>query len=1350
MVFESLVVELLNKVLGDYVENLDYSQLKIGIWGGDVVLQDLILKGSALDDLNLPVKTIYGKIGKLVLKIPWKNLWNSPLEASVEGLYLLAVPNQGVKYDPIKEEKWAQEAKQKQLRMIEEAKKLEKGREDPDHFTAMVDNFVEKLAVSIVKNVQVKVTDIHIRIEDKVTKPLHPFSLGITLHSLSVHTTDENWKKCVIEGAVTKIYKVLELEGLALYWNNQSPLYADTSTEEIPNVLKAGIWSKTVVPKDYKYMVGPINSFAKLRLNPKPENDGSNYTIPKVELSLDMEGLSVGIGRFQYHDIMDLMESFNRMLRAAPYRKYRPFVSSFKGHYKEWWKFAFTCVLEETVRRRRRNWDWDHISRHRRVCHNYADAYKSKLTSKKISAELQSTIDNCEKILDVLNIVLIRQRIEVEVERQDRKEKEMQKKKSGWFGAKKFEEAMTPEEKAKLYRAIDYQENAAPQMYPKFFIEHIVTFRLHCLSAEVRDDSLLVPRVLSGELKGVAFRFEHRPSANAVKITAQIEELAIYGLKQHGMVPHLVSSKEQKSKALLDVLFETNPLDGSCDQRIHLFSKPLKVIYDAETILKAQDVFTAPKEVDLSDLQATAGSRFADFKEMSATGLQHAIEKQTILDLKVDLQAPYIIIPHSGFYTGKENVLVVNLGSMKMISVPRDKTMSPNVRALHSQGTTEEEIMKTMISQSYDQFKINLEQVQILIAVDDEDWKTALTVSEGTAMHLLLPTNLSIQFSKCLVMDDPRLPKMKVVGHLPNMEINITDSRLLQVLALLTSFKFTPDSHEPPPPSKTLQESGSRSSSMSTLNKFMDYTSDLGKMQRASKVNLPNVATIPSKSPEEFVQFTEVDLSFKMGELKVSIHQASEDEKLLDLNVVCIEVETVVQTYEMKVILRIGGINCTHFDPIAPVCIMDTPLTSADAEYLLTIMYQDVDKKNPEFHTKHGSVLRTVDFNFTTLNVLLQQESLLALLAAYNTFNGQLEEVLKSGKDDDAAAAVVEVAVMPTKQPLSVIHENEVAVQFVETVSKPKKKKMKAVKEIDLKLIANLKHFKVEIGTRKTNIASLLVQGAVAGITIKKNDTVVNAKLKDIVILDPQPETIHPKFPPFTLSKPKKKKMKAVKEIDLKLIANLKHFKVEIGTRKTNIASLLVQGAVAGITIKKNDTVVNAKLKDIVILDPQPETIHPKILSIMGDEALSAQVVVYNIDEEDDSHDKVDISVQASMACLRVVFLNYFVTRTLNFINSFEIARQAIMNAAAGAAEAAKQNVQEAYTKAVKLSLDVKLQAPLIVIPVNSKSLDVLFLDLGHLTIANKFRTLNIRNTQGHVAVLDESNLDLVNLKLSR
>lgn len=35
MVFEAIVVDILNRVLGEYVENLDTSQLKIGIWGGE-------------------------------------------------------------------------------------------------------------------------------------------------------------------------------------------------------------------------------------------------------------------------------------------------------------------------------------------------------------------------------------------------------------------------------------------------------------------------------------------------------------------------------------------------------------------------------------------------------------------------------------------------------------------------------------------------------------------------------------------------------------------------------------------------------------------------------------------------------------------------------------------------------------------------------------------------------------------------------------------------------------------------------------------------------------------------------------------------------------------------------------------------------------------------------------------------------------------------------------------------------------------------------------------------------------------------------------------------------------------
>ncbi|XP_062588327.1 intermembrane lipid transfer protein VPS13A-like [Saccostrea cucullata] len=207
MVFESLVADLINKYLGDFVENLDRSQLKIGIWGGDVVLQNLDLKESALDDLDLPVKIKAGHIGKLTLKIPWKNLYTEAVVATIDGLYALAVPNVAIKYDAEKEEKAKQEAKQKKLQQIEDAKKAaaEQGKEkEPKK-----DSFAEKMAAQIIKNLQIQISNIHVRYEDSYTNPDHPFSIGISMADLLFQTTDENWKPCVVKEAVNQIFKVI-------------------------------------------------------------------------------------------------------------------------------------------------------------------------------------------------------------------------------------------------------------------------------------------------------------------------------------------------------------------------------------------------------------------------------------------------------------------------------------------------------------------------------------------------------------------------------------------------------------------------------------------------------------------------------------------------------------------------------------------------------------------------------------------------------------------------------------------------------------------------------------------------------------------------------------------------------------------------------------------------------------------------------------------------------------------------------------------------------------------------------------------------------------------------------------
>jgi len=79
------------------------------------------------------------------------------------------------------------------------------------------------------------------------------------------------------------------------------------------------------------------------------------------------------------------------------------------------WKFAFKCVLEEDVRRIHKNWDWNHMQSHRKLVKEYSVLYKQKLESKKPSILTLNRISELEKHLDVMNIIVTRQRVENEV-----------------------------------------------------------------------------------------------------------------------------------------------------------------------------------------------------------------------------------------------------------------------------------------------------------------------------------------------------------------------------------------------------------------------------------------------------------------------------------------------------------------------------------------------------------------------------------------------------------------------------------------------------------------------------------------------------------------------------------------------------------------------------------------------------------------------------------------------------------------------------------------------------------------------------------------------------------------------
>lgn len=83
-------------------------------------MQNLSIKESALDGLDLPIRLKFGHVKRIVLKVPWHHIYVQPTKIEIEGVYLILVPNQGIEYDEEKAKKDEQETKQSSLKRLEQ------------------------------------------------------------------------------------------------------------------------------------------------------------------------------------------------------------------------------------------------------------------------------------------------------------------------------------------------------------------------------------------------------------------------------------------------------------------------------------------------------------------------------------------------------------------------------------------------------------------------------------------------------------------------------------------------------------------------------------------------------------------------------------------------------------------------------------------------------------------------------------------------------------------------------------------------------------------------------------------------------------------------------------------------------------------------------------------------------------------------------------------------------------------------------------------------------------------------------------------------------------------------------
>ncbi|GAB1605843.1 Hypothetical predicted protein [Argonauta hians] len=668
-------------------------------------------------------------------------------------------------------------------------------------------------------------------------------------------------------------------------------------------------------------------------------------------------------------------------------------------------------------------------------------------------------------------------------------------------------------------------------------------------------------------------------------------------------------------------------------------------------------------------------AKFNEVKQLSATGLKHAIEQHKFTDICVDLKSSYVIVPQGGFNRKDAARLILDLGNLKVKSQKNTSDMSL------AQSSVEE-----LLQSAYDNFDIKLDNIQMLLANPGDDWQAAR--KQGTSnLHILEPISIHMILQKCIFDNQVQLAKMKASGELPLLSMSISDHKLQRILQLLQSIPF-PES-EPPPPEDDIVKGPSQlpTTADPKLSTVVNVQTQL------DSDSLKPAVKATQKSSMEYANLTDMDITFeiKKVQLKIARTMNNKEYPLLDFTVLSLGTNVVMRTFDMSVGAYLGGIYLQIHSYIINsdtkvisggkiVNLINTPLSDANSK-LLRLDYLKANTKAPDFKKAYNNIVQSISISFSTLDLMLDQTAIIDLL------------------------------------------------QFAQLLTPPPAPKEPA--------------------------PSAKAHSELTESTRKKSDSLSESidKIKSSSPISSSLDRNKPKDSKKEMErKPPKKslKKKDTSIIDIKVKACLDTINISISSPEEIITHFKVKGLNAEVGMQAEQTTIGAELKDLIILNSDATCYYPEILAIKGSEVLKCVIVAYNNGAEVTNMSSVDTSINVTIGRMQVVFLNNFVNKLLGFLNQFQAAKDKISEAGELMAEYSKETVANLQETASRIGLCIKMKAPLILVPQNSKSPNILLVDLGNLDISNSFHAADARSDDGKPAVIDQMKIQLRSVKVSR
>uniref|UniRef100_A0A8C6W485 Vacuolar protein sorting 13D n=1 Tax=Nannospalax galili TaxID=1026970 RepID=A0A8C6W485_NANGA len=642
---EGLVAWVLNTYLGKYVNNLNTDQLSVALLKGAVELENLPLKKGALKELELPFEVKAGVIGKVTLQIPFYRPHVDPWVISISSLHLIGAPEKIQDFNDEKEKLLESERKKALLQALEEKWK-QKGESYWYSVTASV-------VTRIVENIELKIQDVHLRFEDGLTNPSHPFAFGVCIKNVSM----QNAANEPVQKLMRK--KRLDVAEFSIYWDVDCTLLGDLPQAELQEAM-----ARSMESRSHHYVLEPVCASALLKRNCSKEPLRSRHS-PRIECDIHLETIPLRLSQLQHRQIMEFLKELERKERQLKFRKWRPKVSVSKNC-REWWSFALNANLYE-IREQRKCCTWDFLLHRARDAVFYTDRYFSKLKGGILSAVDREEMCRIEEEQSFEELKILRELVHDRFYKQEELAESLREPQfdspgaspadpdgrggsgmlqylqswfpgwGGWYGQQ------SPEGKAVEGLLAEPPEHWSPEEIlgtEEFFdptadasCMNTYTKRDHVfakLNMQLQRGTVTLLHKEQGiaqldesafmqlELSDVKLVAESLPRRNSSLLLVRLGGLFLRDLATEGtMFPLLVFPNPQKEvgrvsqsfglqtsadrsgqypatdpdNPVFEMLYERNPVHSHFERRLHVSTRPLNIIYNPQAIKKVADFF---------------------------------------------------------------------------------------------------------------------------------------------------------------------------------------------------------------------------------------------------------------------------------------------------------------------------------------------------------------------------------------------------------------------------------------------------------------------------------------------------------------------------------------------------------------------------------------------------------------------------------------------------------------------------------------------------------------------------------------------------------------------------------------